>query len=71
MSRSGISMQTAMAIKRLDAGEEGTPLRREPAPAQYASQGVSAPGIMTAAQRAKLQSLIDRRPDAAAFKRLK
>ena len=72
MAGSGISMQTALAIKRLDSGEEGPPRRREPvssAPTQYVTQGVSALGIMTVAQRAQLQTLIDRRPDAKAFAR--
>lgn len=72
MAGSGISMQSSLAIKRLDAGEEGGPRRPEPissAPTQYVTQGVMAQGPMTAAQRAQLQSLIDRRPDAMAFAR--
>jgi len=72
MAGSGISMQSALAMKRLDAGEEGGPRRPEPissAPTQYVTQGVTARGPMTKTQQQQLQDLINRRPDAGTFAR--
>ncbi|MDP2618653.1 MAG: hypothetical protein Q8P46_00510 [Hyphomicrobiales bacterium] len=72
MAGSGISMQSALAIKRLDDGEEGG-LRRvaaiSSAPTEYVTQGVTAPRPMTSRQQDQLRALINRRPDAAAFSR--
>jgi len=75
MAGSGISSRSTAAIRRLDAGEEGYPSssvrRLEPissAPTQYVTQGVVPMASMTQAQRAQLQALMDRRPDAVAFR---